>query len=158
MLGGYDEKTVDALIFIGIPASGKSTFFKERFFRSHVRINLDMLRTRHREQLMFEACLESKADFVVDNTNVTIEERKRYVTPAKAAGFRILGYFFQSQLDSCRQRNEKREASERIPEVGLRGKSKQLQQPSMREGFDELWFVQIGVEGTFEVQEWKNEI
>ena len=34
---------MEAVIFTGIQASGKSTFFKERFFDTHVRINLDML-------------------------------------------------------------------------------------------------------------------
>ena len=33
---------MEAVIFIGIQASGKSTFFKERFFNTHVRINLEM--------------------------------------------------------------------------------------------------------------------
>jgi len=35
----------DAVIFTGIQASGKSTFYKEQFSRTHIRINLDMLRT-----------------------------------------------------------------------------------------------------------------
>jgi predicted kinase len=52
--------SVDAIIFVGIQATGKSTFFKERFFDTHVRINLDMLKTRHREETLFNACLEAK--------------------------------------------------------------------------------------------------
>ena len=50
---------MEAILFIGIQASGKSTFFAERFFKTHVRINLDMLRTRHREELLVKACLEA---------------------------------------------------------------------------------------------------
>jgi hypothetical protein len=34
-----------AILLIGLQASGKSTFFRERFSDTHVRINLDMLRT-----------------------------------------------------------------------------------------------------------------
>jgi transcriptional regulator with XRE-family HTH domain len=37
---------VEAIIFVGIQASGKSTFYRERFFDTHLRINLDMLKTR----------------------------------------------------------------------------------------------------------------
>ncbi len=35
----------EAVIFTGIQASGKSTFYQEQFSRMHIRINLDMLRT-----------------------------------------------------------------------------------------------------------------
>jgi predicted kinase len=34
-----------SLLFIGIRGSGKTTFFRERFFETHVRISLDLLRT-----------------------------------------------------------------------------------------------------------------
>jgi predicted kinase len=36
------------VILIGIQGSGKSSFFKERFVDTHIRINLDMLKTRRR--------------------------------------------------------------------------------------------------------------
>jgi predicted kinase len=39
---------VEAVILIGIQGSGKSTFFKEKFADTRVRINLDMLRTKNR--------------------------------------------------------------------------------------------------------------
>ncbi len=57
---------MQAIIFIGIQASGKSSFYKEQFFKTHIRINLDMLRTRHREDILLRACLEAKQPFVVD--------------------------------------------------------------------------------------------
>jgi len=37
------------IIFIGIPASGKSSFYKELFFNSHIRISMDLLNTRNKE-------------------------------------------------------------------------------------------------------------
>jgi predicted kinase len=46
---------MEAVIFVGIQGTGKSTFYKERFFDTHVRINLDMLKTRHREKLLVQA-------------------------------------------------------------------------------------------------------
>ena len=57
---------MEAVILIGIQGSGKSTFYRERFFDTHVRISLDLLRTRHREALLLRACLEGKQRFVVD--------------------------------------------------------------------------------------------
>ncbi len=44
-------------VFIGLQASGKSAFYQERFQHTHLRLSLDLLRTRHRERLLFEAGL-----------------------------------------------------------------------------------------------------
>ena len=51
---------------MGIQAVGKSTFFNDRFSKTHIRINLDMLRTRHRENAILKACFEASQSFVVD--------------------------------------------------------------------------------------------
>jgi predicted kinase len=42
---GSQEFEMEAVIFTGLQATGKSSFFKERFFSTHVRISLDLLRT-----------------------------------------------------------------------------------------------------------------
>ena len=60
---------MELIIFIGCQASGKSTFFKRYFSDTHIRLNLDMLKTRHRERILFQACLAAKQKCVVDNTN-----------------------------------------------------------------------------------------
>lgn len=38
---------MEAIVFVGIQAAGKTSFYRERFFRTHIRLSLDMLRTRH---------------------------------------------------------------------------------------------------------------
>ena len=80
-------------------ASGKSSFYRERFFRTHVRINLDMLKTRHREKRLMEVCLETGVPFVIDNTNPAIADREPYIRAAKAAGCRMVGFYFQSRIE-----------------------------------------------------------
>lgn len=47
------------LIFSGVQASAKSSFYLLNLHHSHLRINLDMLKARHREKLIFEADLNS---------------------------------------------------------------------------------------------------
>src|SRR5829696_7896168 len=106
---------MEAIIFIGIQGSGKSSFYKERFFHTHVRINLDMLKTRRRQQLLLEACLEAGQPFVADNTNVTAEKRASFIAPARAAGFRV-GYYFRSDVKAALLRNSLREGAERVPD------------------------------------------
>jgi predicted kinase len=149
---------MEMVLFIGIQATGKSSFFRERFFRTHVRLNLDMLKTRHREGLLFKACIEGKARFVVENTNLTREERARYIAPARNAGFRIIGYFFESRVTDALERNRARPESDRVPDVGILSASKKLELPSRKEGFDELHFVRFNGPNAFGVEEWKNEI
>jgi predicted kinase len=145
---------MEAVIFIGIQAVGKSTFFQARFFRTHIRLNLDMLRTRHREGILFRACLEAKQPFVIDNTNPTAAERARYIQPARAAHFRVIGYFFESTLAEALRRNTGRSALEQVPEVGIRAAYNKLQPPALSEGFDCLYRVKIDEAGTFLVAEW----
>jgi predicted kinase len=69
---------MEMILFIGMQASGKSTFYKERFFDSHVRISMDLLRTRNRERIFIQTCLSTQQRLVVDNTNPTRAERARY--------------------------------------------------------------------------------
>ncbi len=81
---------MEVIVFIGVQATGKSTFYRQRFFRTHVRVNMDMLRTRHRERRLIATCLETQQPFVVDNTNPDPKDRARYIEPARRAGFRVV--------------------------------------------------------------------
>jgi predicted kinase len=148
---------MEAVIFCGIQATGKSSFYRERFFRSHVRINLDMLRTRHREALLLRACIDGKQPFVVDNTNLRAEERARYLTPARAAGFRVIGLYFASPLAEALRRNDARGQGECIPRVGILGAHKRLQRPRRDEGYRELYYVRL-TDGGFAVEEFRDEV
>lgn len=148
---------MEAAIFVGIQASGKSSFYRERFFDTHLRINLDMLNTRHREQILLRACIEAGQPFVVDNTNPTVEERAGYVKLARSAGFRVVGYCFRSQPKEALARNNHRRGKARIPEKGILGTYKRLRAPTLEEGFDELYHVYIDERGSFVVEEWSNE-
>ena len=97
---------MELILFCGLQASGKSTFYKQRLVDSHLRLSMDMLRTRHREQILLTACLAAKQPVVVDNANPLIEERARYIAAAKAAGFRVVGLYFESRVEDCKRRNE----------------------------------------------------
>lgn len=147
-----------AIILTGIPASGKSSFFKERFFDTHIRINLDMLKSRHREKLLLQACIAAKQPFVVDNTNATAGERERFITPAREAGFTVIGYYFSSKVQDALERNRKREGKARIPDKGVTGTAGRLELPTMSEGFDELWYLQMDGKGGFIIEEWNDEL
>lgn len=145
----------EAIIFIGLQGSGKSSFYREKFFDTHIRINLDMLKTRHREKILFQACLEAKQSFAIDNTNPTPEDRKRYIIPAKDKNFRIIGYYFQSNLENCKRRNEQRHPQQVVPLVGVLATYKKLIKPNYREGYDALYYVKLGTNYSFIVEDWQ---
>jgi predicted kinase len=149
---------MEAVILVGIQAVGKSTFYQQRFFVTHVRISLDLLRTRHRERSLVTWCLAHRQPFVVDNTNPTVAERAAYITPARAAGFRIVGYYFESNVPSSIRRNAARSGSARVSAAAIGGTKRRLVTPTLAEGFDALHFVRISPDGEFMIEEWRDAV
>ena len=125
---------------IGIQGSGKSTFC-QKYLPNFYRINLDTLKTRHQEQLAIDECFKCGRNFVIDNTNPTIDERGKYILRAKKEGYKILGYFMESKIKDCIERNNQRTGKACIPATAIAATSNKLQLPSYDEGFDELYFV-----------------
>lgn len=148
---------MEAIVFIGLPGSGKSTFYKERFFNSHVRISLDLLKTRHREKRFLKLCLDTDQRFVIDNTNPTKKDRARFVKQIETAGIRykLIAYYFESKVEACFRRNAQR--SERVPDVAILATAKKLELPGNDEGFDERFYVRI-TEAGFMVKDWIDEV
>ncbi len=148
---------MEAVIFCGIQATGKTTFYKDQFFKTHMRISLDQLNTRNKERRFIDTCIQTSQAFVVDNTNPSPEERATYITIAKVNRFKVIGYYFQSKLDDALARNRHRTGKENIPEIGIRGTYKRLVPPSFTEGFDELYYV-TAENNTFTIKQWLDEI
>lgn len=145
---------MQVILLIGIPATGKSTFYKERFADTHLRINRDMVRTRHRERRLFEACLEIGQSVVVDNTNISKEVRARFIRPAIDAGATVTGYYFRSVASESLDRNTTRSGAARVPDKAVLSMVKLLQLPSMAEGFQSLFHVRISDRIRFRVEAW----
>jgi predicted kinase len=145
---------MQVVLLIGIQGAGKTTFYQQRFLATHLRLSLDLVRTRHRERVLFETCLELRQSCVIDNTNVRRRERARYIEPARAAHARVVGYFFEPQVRASLSRNQQRVGRARIPGKGLVGTYKRLARPTLAEGFDELFCVRAGPGHQFFVSEW----
>jgi predicted kinase len=151
------ESVMEGVILMGVQASGKSAFYASQFAQTHLLISLDMLNTRRKERLIFQAALEAPQSLVVDNTNPTVACRSRYIESLKAHHFEVKGYYFQSEIGACLARNAGRTGSNKIPEKGLLATHKKLQLPSFEEGFDELFYVKQ-VSGKFDIKVWSDEI
>lgn len=142
---------MEAVILMGIQGAGKSTFYRQRFFDTHVRISLDVLRTRPRERTFLETCLRTGQRFVVDNTNVRAAERAVYIEAAKRVGFRVIGYFLETTLRDALRRNAQRSGRAKIPPAGVGAALKRLERPKPEEGFDELYLVTVDETSEFVV-------
>lgn len=148
---------MEAIMFVGIQASGKSTFYKEHYFNSHVRISNDLLKTKNREKLMFALCFDTSMPLVIDNTNVSKAVRARYIDLLREHGYKIKCYYFKSDLDRALAWNEQRRGVECIPRVGILSTHKRLELPCREEGFDELFYVDW-IDGERVVKEWNFEV
>ena len=144
---------MQAVIFTGIQGSGKTTFYVEQFLHTHVRISLDVLKTRPRDRALLEACLTTGQPFVVDNTNPAAEVRAPYIAAARRARFSVIGYFFETSLEATLRRNAQRTGRARIPAPGVIATYKKLEPPQRSEGYDELFTVTQGENRSFVVTE-----
>lgn len=139
----------ECVIFTGIQASGKTSYYLENFFDTHVHISLDRLRTRNRERIILEACLSAKQSFVIDNTNPRREDRARYIGPSLQAQFRIIGYYFDVEIQEALRRNRMRKPGAIVPDRGILSTQKKLEIPDYEEGYAELHHIRL-TDGKFE--------
>jgi predicted kinase len=125
-----------AVILCGLPAGGKTSYYREHLMDTHVRISRDLLRTSHREEVFLRACLETRMPFAVDKLNATARERAGYLGRARAAGFSVVGIWLATPPRVAVARNEARPAARRVPLVAILGTAKRFEPPRMEEGFD----------------------
>jgi predicted kinase len=143
---------MEAIVLCGVQGSGKTTLYRDRFLATHVRVALDLLRTRERETAFVDLCVTTKQPFVVDNTNPTPADRARYVAPARAAGFKVVGYLVEVDAAEAFARNAERAGRERIPVAGVAATARRFQRPALEEGFDELWHATARPDGGWRVE------
>ena len=128
----------EAIIFVGLQGSGKTTYFNHQFAATHEHVSRDIQQTAEREIALIRECLRTGRSFVVDNTNATPSVRAPYIREAKAAGFRVLSYFFDMPVRTAIGRNNHRKDKKPIPVPAILRTAKNLEPPSLEEGFDEI--------------------
>lgn len=148
---------METILFCGIQATGKTSFYRDNFLKTHIRVSLDMLNTRNKEEKFIELCFLTGQRFVIDNTNPSREDRSNYISLAKRHKFKVIGYYFQSKIEDAIARNNGRSGKEQISVIGIKGTYNQLEIPSYEEGYDELYYVELK-ENSFVIKRWENEI
>lgn len=140
--------SVELVVFSGLQASGKTTFYRERFATTHVHISKDAwpnARNKERRQRrLVDEHLRAGRSVVVDNTNPTPAEREPLIAVARAIGVQAISYSFVLTVEDALQRNAAREGRARIDDVGIYSVAKRLVAPSELEGFDVRFEVRFG--------------
>lgn len=152
---------MELVIFIGLQASGKTTFARSHFGETYRYVSKDLLRNNRlparRQRQLIEEALQQGLSVVVDNTNPTIEERKELIDLGHLYHADITGYFFDVPLKDSLERNRAREGKARVPDIAIFATLKKLARPSYAEGFTKLFYVRNKGDQHFEVLDWKEE-
>jgi len=142
------------VLAIGLPGSGKTTWFKRRGVTP---LSSDMLRTilfdditEQRYQGLVFSTLRSllRARMIakmpwnyVDATNLSPHERRQWIKMAKSFGYEPQAVFFDVPLEVCIERNSKREVH--VNEEVMRKMAERLRPPSFKEGFSKITVVRV---------------
>ena len=142
------------VLAIGLPGSGKSSWFKRHNITP---LSSDMLRallfddpTEQRFQDLIFSNLRSmlKARLIarrpmnyVDATNLTPHERNGWIKLAKDYGYEVQAVFFDVPIEVCLERNQRRER--KVPEDAMRRMAGKLKQPTFEEGFSKITVVRV---------------
>ena len=151
----------ELVLFVGLQGAGKSSFYHARFVGTHDLVSKDRFphnrNPARRQRQLLEEALAASRSVVVDNTNPAVEERAELISLARSFAAVVVGYYFESRLADCLERNRRREGKARVPDAALYATRKRLCLPSLDEGFDRLYFVRLLGEGRFDVLDWNEE-
>lgn len=148
---------MEVIIFCGLQAAGKSTFFRERLAETHLLISKDLMRSTRREQRQTELlhlALQARHSVVIDNTNPTPAERTPLIEVAQAYHASVIGYYFLTSVKEAIKRNQQREDKARVPPVALYSTAARLAPPTYAEGFDKIYYVQVAENSTLDAPAW----
>jgi len=142
------------VLAIGLPGSGKSSWFK--------RHNLSPLSSDMMRALLFDDVREQRfQDLVfsnlrsmlkarliakrpmnyVDATNLTPQERQHWIKLAKDYNYEVHAVFFDVPLDVCLERHQRRDRV--VPEDIMRRMAAKLKAPDFSEGFAKITVVRV---------------
>jgi predicted kinase len=147
----------ECVILAGLPAAGKTTFYRERFAATHRHISKDLWPNaagrEARQRRAIDEALAAGASIVVDNTHPTAAGRRAIVALARARGARVVCYFFDVTTREAVARNATRTGSAKVPNVAIFTTAKRFEPPTRAEGYDQLFRLTLTPARSFAITE-----
>jgi predicted kinase len=138
---------MQAILLIGIPSSGKTTFYQQRWCDTHLRLCADMLRIPSRLEKLYETAVNTRTQLVLDAPNLRLEDRKRFIEKAHKASYEVFAYYFSPDLPRALARNAARQDGHRLRSSAIEASAGSIQPPSEAEGFDGCFHVHEVLDG-----------
>ena len=142
------------ILAIGLPGSGKSSWFKRNNITPLSSDLLRMLLFDDAQEQRFQDLVFSnlrsmlKARLIarrplnyVDATNLTPHERHGWIKLAKDYGYEVQAVFFDVPVEVCLERNRRRERV--VDEEIMRRMAAKLKPPTFEEGFSKVTVVRV---------------
>jgi predicted kinase len=142
------------ILAIGLPGSGKSSWFKRNNITPLSSDVLRMLLFDDAQEQRFQDLVFSnlrsmlKARLIarrplnyVDATNLTPHERHSWIKLAKDYGYDVQAVFFDVPVEVCLERNRRRERM--VDEEIMRRMAAKLKPPTFEEGFSKVTVVRV---------------
>jgi len=148
----------EIVILVGLPAAGKTFFYRQRFSSTHHHVSRDIAPAKTNadrwQRQEIERALREGRPVVVDNTHPTVKDRETIIAMARRHGARVVGYFFDVTTRQAVARNADRgrTGTGHVPNVAIFRTAKRLERPTLEEGFDELFVVRLTPEREFAVE------
>jgi predicted kinase len=140
------------VLFIGLPGSGKSTYYERHLASTHLLVSKDKMpnnrRPEARQQLLVREALLAGKSVVVDNTNPSVQSRAALLDIGRSAGAELIAFFFDVPMAVCIERNRKRTGKAKVPDVAIYVTAAKLRAPEAEEGFDRVHVVNAAGEAT----------
>ena len=138
---------VELLVFVGMQAAGKSTYYATHLAATHVHVSKDLMKNIRdrdaRQRQMIESALAAGRSVAVDNTNPTPLVRAPLIEIGRRHGARVIACFFETAAKDAVVRNRLREGKARVPDVVIYVTARKIVPPTLEEGFDEVRVVGI---------------
>jgi predicted kinase len=142
------------VLAIGLPGSGKSTWFKRHGvapLSSDLMRHLlfDNVQEQRFQDLVFSTLrsllrarmIARMAWNYVDATNLSPKERRHWIKMAQDFGYEVHAVYFDVPLEVCMERNQKRHRI--VPEDVMQRMSAKLKAPDFDEGFSKITVVKV---------------